>query len=181
MGCKIWKERPDPKGTALHQRWKTWRILHGEMPSSKCPECQRRVGHHRPGCSFSREELDRKLLLIKHEIDPAQFEVFLRALAQRYEQKSVHSQEDGGRSSQSPGEGISQPFEPLHEVRIAESHEVEVCDAAETVDTDEKEPSSGYRKVWRPTVRFADKAEGIKTSLSQSVDGHLQDDRDVPV
>jgi len=85
--CRLWKDRPDPRGLSIQRRKAA--LLRGGEP--KCAECHNRVDGHLSTCSQSLSEKARKDALLRNGINPAQFEVFLRLLAKRYE--------DGGQFS----------------------------------------------------------------------------------
>ncbi len=51
-----------------------------------CVLCGAWVNHAHPSCLEAPGERHRLDLLFKHDIDPAEFELFLRVLAKRYQQ-----------------------------------------------------------------------------------------------
>jgi hypothetical protein len=54
------------------------------MKFEPCALCHRRPDHHDSACPNSQAEAVRRALIKKHDIDPFEFEVFLRLLAKRY-------------------------------------------------------------------------------------------------
>jgi hypothetical protein len=70
---------------AHHRECSVWQSKLGQ-----CPLCKRRYYRHIQDCPNEGEDLARRRLLERHEIDPEEFEVVLRVLARRYP-KIVHS------------------------------------------------------------------------------------------
>ena len=84
--CVQWCNRRDPVGITIERRKQT-RAEHVQAPVSyiTCIECKKRLDHHEPTCSWNQSEIVRRAALVKHDIDPEAFEVFLKLLAKRYQ------------------------------------------------------------------------------------------------
>jgi hypothetical protein len=54
-----------------------------------CSVCHRPLPHHSPTCFNAYAISVRRELVLKHGIDPAVFQVFLDALAKKYEGRSI--------------------------------------------------------------------------------------------
>lgn len=81
--CEVWKNRPNPKELARKRQ----KASKKAPKRRRCPKCKQ-LDTHADRCPNSREELARRNLLRRHGIDPVFFELFLRALAERYEDRS---------------------------------------------------------------------------------------------
>lgn len=88
--CAQWQNRPNPMRTMIERR----RVTNAERQETDdaaprtppCPLCHHRPDHHDSACPNSQAEKVRRELIVKHGIDPYEFEVFLRCLAKRYAQ-----------------------------------------------------------------------------------------------
>jgi hypothetical protein len=78
--CRLWKDRPDPRGLSIQRR----KAALLQSDNHRCTECNHRVDCHLSTCSQSLSEKARKDALLRNGINPAQFEVFLRLLAKKY-------------------------------------------------------------------------------------------------
>jgi hypothetical protein len=84
--CVQWQNRLDPVGITVARRKQT-RAAHALTPEPHypiCIECRRRLDHHEPTCSWNQGEIIRRAALVKHDIDPEDFDVLLKILAKRY-------------------------------------------------------------------------------------------------
>jgi hypothetical protein len=83
--CKEWQNRPDPRALSIARR-RTSKIENAEARSYlPCPACGGRPDHHNDECPHSQGEALRREALVKNDLDPVLFSVFLRLLAKRYE------------------------------------------------------------------------------------------------
>jgi hypothetical protein len=84
--CAQWKLRSNPMEITIARRKQTLgeRAVTPVLEYPICIECRKRLDHHEVGCSWNQTEVVRRAAVVKHEIDPEDFEVFLRLLAKRY-------------------------------------------------------------------------------------------------
>ncbi len=84
--CLPWQSRPDPLKLMIERRRMTQGV-EAPTPFAQCPMCHRRADHHFAECPDSHADVVRRQLLKKHDIDPFKFEILLRALAKRYDER----------------------------------------------------------------------------------------------
>ncbi len=84
--CVTWRTREDKQALAAARRGVSFNRYH-------CPECGKspnsRDGRHTPGCSYSSESVFRNELLVRNKINPATFELILKALEKRYQNRQI--------------------------------------------------------------------------------------------
>jgi hypothetical protein len=79
--CPEWKNRPDPRGLALHRRSETWKENAQTRSGFPCPVCGGTRKEHKEGCPHNLEERVRLEKVRKAGIHPDVWAKFLEVFA----------------------------------------------------------------------------------------------------